>query len=338
MGECEMATAKSRAISAILIISMVIGMVGIFNTDTTYAAKKKTHLKKTKVTLVVGKQYQQKLIAKNGKTIKATKVKWKTQKKSVAKINKRGRITAVKPGTAKMIAKYRGKTYKFTVKVRKPIMAPQSENEYELSEYEQLLKVNPYNVSGQTFPETAEYNNKTVYPKKDAKNLAESFLNDYVFVRNSWDPEFDEDGRINSYLERKDEELLTYQMLIDESNVSDINLYTNDMSKALKIGKGLKENFTYKYPNTNYSNYHMLYSKEGQCVHWAYLYKELLGAVGIPCVYAKSIKQNHAVNIVYLDKKWYFVDPQTVYGYYSFHPATKEWDFQGYTDWIFAEW
>ena len=60
MGECEMATAKSRAISAILIISMVIGMVGIFNTDTTYAAKKKIHLKKTKVTLVVGKQYQQK--------------------------------------------------------------------------------------------------------------------------------------------------------------------------------------------------------------------------------------------------------------------------------------
>ena len=32
------------------------------------------------------------------------------------------------------------------------------------------------------------------------------------------------------------------------------------------------------------------------------------------------------------------VDPQFVYGYYSFHPATKEWDFQGYTDWIFAEW
>ena len=104
------------------------------------------------------------------------------------------------------------------------------------------------------------------------------------------------------------------------------------------IVKSLKENFTYKYPNTNYSNYHMLYSKEGQCVHWAYLYKELLGAVGIPCVYAKSIKQNHAVNIAYLDKKWYFVDPQFVYGYYSFHPATKEWDFQGYTDWIFAEW
>ena len=115
-----MSTVRRRTISFLLIFSLLIGIVGIVNVDTTYAATKKIHLKKTSISLVEGKTYQQKLIDKNGKTIKATKIKWKSSKTSVAKINKKGKITAVKAGTAKMTAKYKGKTYKFTIKVRGP--------------------------------------------------------------------------------------------------------------------------------------------------------------------------------------------------------------------------
>lgn len=103
-----------------LSVVVLVGMIGYINIDTTYAATKKIHLKKTTVSLNAGKTYQQKLIDKKGKTIKATKVKWKSKKTSVAKIDKKGKIKAVKAGTAKMTAKYKGKTYKFTVKVRKP--------------------------------------------------------------------------------------------------------------------------------------------------------------------------------------------------------------------------
>lgn len=114
---------KRKLLSIMLILSLFIGMVGIVNAEPSYAASKKIHVKKKTVSLQVGKKYQQKLIAKNGKTIKAKKVNWKSKKPSVAKINKKGKITAVRPGTAKMTAKYKGKTYKFTVKVQFPTPA-----------------------------------------------------------------------------------------------------------------------------------------------------------------------------------------------------------------------
>ena len=106
-----------KMLSILVIISLVIGVVGVVNVDPAFAAKK-IHVKKKTVTVIAGKTYQQKLIGKNGKAIKATKVKWKSSKKSVAKINKKGKITGVKAGIAKMTAKYKGKTYKFTVKVK----------------------------------------------------------------------------------------------------------------------------------------------------------------------------------------------------------------------------
>lgn len=108
---------ESRFMSILLSVILLFGMMGYISIDNTYAASKKTHLKKTTVSLVVGKTYQQKLINKKGKTIKATKVKWKSKKTSVAKIDKKGKIKAVKAGTAKMTAKYKGKTYKFKVVV-----------------------------------------------------------------------------------------------------------------------------------------------------------------------------------------------------------------------------
>lgn len=113
-----MTKAKSKLLSLLIVFSLFVSIVAAVNVDVSYAASKKMHLKKTTVTLAAGSKYQQKLLSKSGKSIKATKVKWKSQKKSVAKIDKKGKITAVKAGTAKMTAKYKGKTYKFTVKVK----------------------------------------------------------------------------------------------------------------------------------------------------------------------------------------------------------------------------
>ncbi len=86
----------------------------------TTAASSKTHLKKTKVTVTVGDTYTQKLINKKGKTISASKIKWKSANKKVAKISSDGKITAVKNGTVTMSATYKGKKFKFTVTIKKP--------------------------------------------------------------------------------------------------------------------------------------------------------------------------------------------------------------------------
>lgn len=105
--------------SLLLIVSLLVGMAGIMLAEESFAKAKKIHLKKTRVTLKAKKTYQQKLIDKNGKTIKATKVKWKSAKRKVARISKTGRIKALRAGKTRMTAKYKGKTYKFTVKVKK---------------------------------------------------------------------------------------------------------------------------------------------------------------------------------------------------------------------------
>lgn len=115
-----MTKTKSRILSLVLVFFVTFAAVWTVNLDSTYAATKKIHLKKTVISLTAGKTYQQKLLDKKGKVIKATKVKWKSNNKSIAKISTKGKVTAVKPGTAKMTAKYKGKTYKFTVKVKVP--------------------------------------------------------------------------------------------------------------------------------------------------------------------------------------------------------------------------
>ena len=104
-------------------------MVGIVNVDTTYAAsKKKIHIMTKTVNLVIGNNvtvgttFQQSLLNKKGKIIKK-KVKWKSKNPAVATINKKGMISAVNIGTTQMTAKYKGKTYKFSVIVKQWTLA-----------------------------------------------------------------------------------------------------------------------------------------------------------------------------------------------------------------------
>ena len=87
-------------------------------TVTAQAATGKIHINKSKITLTTGETYTQKLIDKKGKTITATKVTWKSADKKIAKISKKGKITAVKKGKVKLTATYKGKKYSFTVTIK----------------------------------------------------------------------------------------------------------------------------------------------------------------------------------------------------------------------------
>ena len=110
-----------KTLSLLMVLSMVISIAGFAGINPAYAATGKIHLAKTTISKVVGQTYQQKLYNKNGKAISATKVTWKSAKPSVAKISKKGKITAVKAGTAAMTAKYNGKTYNVTKGVAVPV-------------------------------------------------------------------------------------------------------------------------------------------------------------------------------------------------------------------------
>lgn len=111
-----MTNVKNRFMAALLIFCMVFGIAAAMNTDTAHAASK-THLKKTSIKIHPESSYQQKLLDKNGKVIKASKVTWATKNPDVAIITSKGKITGLRRGTADMTAKYKGKTYKFKVRV-----------------------------------------------------------------------------------------------------------------------------------------------------------------------------------------------------------------------------
>lgn len=104
-----------KSISLCLVIALLF--TSVVSLDTASAASK-THLKSTAITLTTGEAYTQKLISAKGKTINATSVKWSTGNKAVAKISKYGYVTTYKAGKATLKAKYKGKTYKFTVTVK----------------------------------------------------------------------------------------------------------------------------------------------------------------------------------------------------------------------------
>lgn len=111
-----MTSVKNRFLAALMIFCMVFSIAAVMNTDTAHAATK-THLKKTSIKIHPESSYQQKLLDKNGKVIKASKVKWTTKNPDVAVITSTGKVRSLKRGTADMTAKYKGKTYKFKVKV-----------------------------------------------------------------------------------------------------------------------------------------------------------------------------------------------------------------------------
>lgn len=107
---------KKRFPVAIVIMSLMLSFCfGAFSSTAVARAKsKKISLNKTKQTLYVGKTVQLKL-----KNAVAKNVKWKSSKTNVAKVSKKGLVTAKSKGTSKITATYKKKKYTCTVTVKK---------------------------------------------------------------------------------------------------------------------------------------------------------------------------------------------------------------------------
>lgn len=117
-----------KRINAVLILAVIFTfcfcMIGTERAD---AATKKTHLQETKIVLLEGQKLTEKLISSSGKTISASKVKWSSSAKSVAKVNSKGVVTAVKDGTATITATYNSKKYTAKVYVYDEMQADYAE-------------------------------------------------------------------------------------------------------------------------------------------------------------------------------------------------------------------
>lgn len=108
--------------TSILMIAVVFSfgfsMPDRFDTQVFAAESSSYNLDDKTVTVYVGESVKQKLYNSEGKTVKASKITWKSSNSSIAKVSSEGKITGVKTGKTKMSAKYKGKTYSFTVNVK----------------------------------------------------------------------------------------------------------------------------------------------------------------------------------------------------------------------------
>ena len=124
---------------SILIVLMTVLMVMLFSTTAFAAAKPR--LSKRSATLKAGKTLT--LTLKNAKK---SKVKWSSSNKKIATV-KKGKVTPKKNGTVKIRAKYKGKTYTCTVKVKgftKKTSGISTNNPKQLSEKETKAVVKDY--------------------------------------------------------------------------------------------------------------------------------------------------------------------------------------------------
>lgn len=101
----------TQQIAIVLTAALVLtGMAG-----NSAEASKKAGISKSKLTLKVGQT--KKLSVKNLKKNQKKKLKWSSSKKKVASVNKNGKVTAKKKGTAKITAKVGKKKYTCKVTV-----------------------------------------------------------------------------------------------------------------------------------------------------------------------------------------------------------------------------
>ncbi len=103
-----------RLLSAVLMMSLFVGIIAVQPANAKALAKAATKMSEKSITLVPGQQYRLNVIGADN-----TEAKWKTSKKSVAKV-KDGIVTAKKTGKCTITATVNGAKYKCKVKVKKP--------------------------------------------------------------------------------------------------------------------------------------------------------------------------------------------------------------------------
>lgn len=112
-----------KIFKSIITIMLILSVMVCGTNTTTYAATKSIRVKTTKSTLYILDSANNKAkltVTYNGKNVTKA-AKYKSSNSKIAKVNKNGVVTAVRPGTIKITTKYKGKsrTTKVTVKKAK---------------------------------------------------------------------------------------------------------------------------------------------------------------------------------------------------------------------------
>lgn len=112
---------KSKFLSLLMAVMLVLSVMVCGTNTTAYAATKSIRVKTTKSTLYILDSANNKAkltVTYNGKNVTKA-AKYKSSNSKIAKVNKNGVVTAVRPGTVKITAKYKGKSKTTKIAIKK---------------------------------------------------------------------------------------------------------------------------------------------------------------------------------------------------------------------------
>ena len=112
---------KSKFLSLLMAVMLVLSVMVCGTNSTVYAATKSIRVKTTKSTLYILDSANNKAkltVTYNGKNVTKA-AKYKSSNSKIAKVNKNGVVTAVRPGTVKITAKYKGKSKTTKIAIKK---------------------------------------------------------------------------------------------------------------------------------------------------------------------------------------------------------------------------
>lgn len=110
-----------KILYSIITIMLVLSVMVCGTNTTAYAATKSIRVKTTKSTLYILDSANNKAkltVTYNGKNVTKA-AKYKSSNSKIAKVNKNGVITAVRPGTVKITTKYKGKSRSTKITIKK---------------------------------------------------------------------------------------------------------------------------------------------------------------------------------------------------------------------------
>lgn len=107
-----------NSIKRVGFVSLIALVIAAFIPLSDVSAASNFHLKKTSGYVYVDDSYTVKLLNSSENVVKGKTIKWTSSNKAVATVSSTGVVTGHKEGKSIISAKYKGKTYKFTAKVR----------------------------------------------------------------------------------------------------------------------------------------------------------------------------------------------------------------------------
>lgn len=110
-----------KIFKSIITIMLVLSVMVCGTNTTAYAATKSIRVKTTKSTLYILDSANNKAkltVTYNGKNVTKA-AKYKSSNSKIAKVNKNGVVTALRPGTVKITTKYKGKSHTTKVAIKK---------------------------------------------------------------------------------------------------------------------------------------------------------------------------------------------------------------------------